>query len=94
MIKTRNQGFHLTFENGWTISVQIGALNYCGDYPDNEMDRNDYTKLDSKPCQRINAEIAYWQNDGPMESFEDGDTVKGWVSPDEIAEWIYKIKNK
>ena len=27
--RTYGQGFQLTFENGWTISVQFGEHNYC-----------------------------------------------------------------
>jgi hypothetical protein len=26
---TENKGFQMTFENGWTISVQFGYGNYC-----------------------------------------------------------------
>jgi hypothetical protein len=26
---TNNKGFQMTFENGWTISVQFGYGNYC-----------------------------------------------------------------
>ena len=26
---TRGTGFQMTFENGWTISVQFGYGNYC-----------------------------------------------------------------
>lgn len=25
----RNNGFHMTFANGWTVSVQSGAPHYC-----------------------------------------------------------------
>lgn len=28
---TRGKGFHITFENGWTISVQFGPGNYIQD---------------------------------------------------------------
>lgn len=82
-------GFHLTFSNGYTMSVQCGKYNYCGNYPENNDEEND-----KKPIIKENAEIAYWKIGEKMQEFEDGDTVKGYVSPDEIAEWIYKIKNK
>lgn len=26
---TGNKGFHITFPNGWTVSVQFGPGNYC-----------------------------------------------------------------
>ena len=92
MIRTRNKGFHLTFSNGYTISVQIGPLNYCEKYPDNEYDFKEGDP-NLKPQNRIDAEIAYWKGDGDLIKFEDGDSVKGWVTPDEIAEWIFIVKN-
>jgi len=27
-----NKGIHLTFPNGWTVSIQFGAGNYCDNY--------------------------------------------------------------
>ena len=29
---TENKGFHMTFANGYTISCQFGASNYCDNY--------------------------------------------------------------
>ena len=29
---TGNRGFHMTFENGYTVSVQFGKGNYCDNY--------------------------------------------------------------
>ena len=29
---TGNRGFHMTFENGYTVSVQFGPGNYCDNY--------------------------------------------------------------
>lgn len=29
---TENKGFHMTFANGYTISCQFGARNYCDNY--------------------------------------------------------------
>ena len=39
---TAGKGFHLTFPNGYTISVQFGPANYCSNYGEpinNESDR-------------------------------------------------------
>jgi hypothetical protein len=27
-----NKGFHVTFQNGWTVSVQWGSMNYCDNF--------------------------------------------------------------
>ena len=78
-----NAGFSMTFKNGWTVSVQFGKGNYC----DNRFD-------DSSKTQSPNAEIAAWDNNtDKWYSFGDN-TVKGWVSPDEVAKFIMKIKRK
>jgi len=75
-----NAGFHMTFKNGWTVSVQFGNGNYCEN-------RN---KNKSK-C--INAEIAAWDANQEWYSFET-DQVKGWCEADEVADFIAMIKAK
>lgn len=90
MIKsTQNKGFSLTFENGITISVQFGTINYCerknnsSPYKSEMLDGQDI--IESK-----NAEIAIWDKDNNWFNFG-SDTVKGWCSSNEVAEWIEKI---
>lgn len=48
---TANKGFHITFANGNTVSVQFGRGNYC----DNS------TNDDPIPCP--NAEVWAWDKD-------------------------------
>ncbi len=85
---TRNKGFHLTFDNGLTISIQIGVGNYCSN-------RSLYKDFDFEQQQSItecnNAEIAIWDKDNIWFKFE-GDTVKGWVKTEEIGIWIDKVR--
>lgn len=85
---TNNKGFSLTFENGFTISVQFGYGNYCdnGHHPDGFgfSKRQEVTM-----CS--NAEIAIWDADGQWYVFYDGDTVMGYCSANDIAEWIDKV---
>jgi len=80
-----NRGFKITFENGWTVSVQIGAGCYCA----NQDFKGDYNT--SKPSP--NAEIAAFRDGGKDRFWHDfdNDTVKGWCKPDEILEFMNKI---
>ena len=57
---TRKHGFHITFENGYTVSVQFGPGNYCDNY-DMEIGRED-----EKAGERgsSNAECAVWKKNG------------------------------
>jgi len=79
-------GFNMAFSNGIRISVQFGEGNYCD---------NRYKTL---PCPTeanitsATAEIAIMPVDdkvGAAEWFNfGGDGVKGWVTTDEVADWI------
>lgn len=86
MFKTNtmtNAGFQMTFENGWTVSVQWGG----GTYSDNHY--TDFrTVIDS-----ANAEVAAWDKFGNWHDFGE-DTVKGWQTPDEVARFIQFIASK
>ena len=85
---TRGTGFQMTFENGWTISVQFGFMNYCGNRgrEDSYQPEGIHNSYD--------AEIAIWDSKGSWYTFEDGDTVKGHCSADEVATWIEFTKNQ
>lgn len=83
---TRNKGFHMTFENGWTVSVQFGAGNYCDNY--------DHSSYSGEVPPSTNAEVAAWDEDGNMLSLENGYEVSGWVSADDVAEFIAMVKGK
>jgi len=72
----RNKGFHMTFENGWTISVQWGRENYCEVVGETE---NNVTAKD--------AEIAAWHVDGTDLLIEDS----GWRDTNYVAKWITKV---
>lgn len=76
---TGKKGFHITFANGWTVSVQFGPGNYCQNY-DREIAQ------DEERCGRdgsYNAEVAAWPRNGAMVSLG-GDTVEGWQKPDDV----------
>lgn len=82
---TRNHGFQLTFENGWTLSVQIGGGNYCDNY-DLVVDWENFygTGKDSPPS--MTAEIALIGDKGLIRL--DDDTVAGYVRLDRVIRLI------
>ena len=51
---TQGKGFHMTFSNGCTISVQFGSGNYCSN-----RDTNFNPSVDHF-CESPDAEIAVW----------------------------------
>jgi len=85
----QNKGFSMTFKNGLTISVQFGTGNYCS--------RRDFiaaivSEKDSDICESDDAEIAIWDSNNTWFNFG-SDTVKGWVSVDEVGDWINRTMN-
>ena len=74
-----SQGFQMTFENGWTVSVQFGRANYA----DNRRGTN----------QSKTAEIAAWDQNDDWCKFEN-DSVKGYCSTDEVVDFMVMIKAK
>lgn len=75
---TRGQGFHVTFENGWTVSVQFGAGNYADNH---RLWSEDEPK---RGWESSCAEVAAWPDDGEMMRFPDGQTVQGWQTPAQV----------
>jgi len=71
--KTTDDGFHMKFKNGWTVSVQWHKDAYSHD-------------------DNTTAEIAAWDKDNNWFVFDrNAETVKGWQTPEEVAEFIKMI---
>jgi hypothetical protein len=98
---TQGRGFHMEFENGWTVSVQFGKYNYCDNQVAHEsLDELFNSSSASQPLPYApearevmtspNAEIAAWDADGNWYDFGN-DTVKGYVTPDEVLEFMNMI---
>ena len=83
---TSNKGFQMTFENGLTISVQWGTMNYC-DRKNNDINEFE-SELKTKNVESSNAEIAIWHQDSDTWFDFGTDQVKGWCSANEVARWI------
>jgi hypothetical protein len=75
---TENKGFTITFENGYTASVQFGVGNYC--------ENRFKDKSEDKSCD---AEVTHWKTD--RGSIQD---VRGWQSPKEVLEYLNMVANR
>lgn len=88
---TDGKGFHITFPNRWTVSVQFGVGNYCDNKNNEAALYKDYRaeclRVAADGCQ--NAEVAAWGPDGDMIQIE-SDTVAGWKDP----AWVLKFMNE
>lgn len=89
---TRRKGFHMTFENGLSISVQWGAGNYCDNHSD-----EDFTF--SKDAKSKTAEVAVFDDRDEFidpQKFMDEDIggdgmVVGYLNADQVAQLIYNV---
>lgn len=79
---TDGKGVHFTFDNGLTLSIQIGR----GNYSDNYDHQYDITAKSPLPPSRT-AELGLWGADGEWFSLDSGD-VKGNVPVSEIIRFI------
>ena len=92
---TARKGFHMTFANGLTASVQWGAENYCDNYFHEDCDFSC-----SKDAQSNTAEVAVWMkgkwldaNDFVPEDCRSCDTVCGYMTPEQVVDFLYAVKN-
>ena len=82
-IATQNKGFRMKFENGFSISVQWGAENYC----EKKSFNTDIDPRKERIWESTSAEIAVFNDEGIV-SIGGDDQVIGWLSPDEVAKVI------
>lgn len=76
---TDGKGVQFTFDNGLTISIQIGAGNYGDNY-----NHGSYEVTRDKPLPpSTRAEIAVWDKDNKWLDFE-SDCVKGYVPVEDV----------
>jgi len=98
MFSATGAGFHITFDNGWTISVQWGPGNY-GDNRMKSLEEENFAEVLSSMESRT-AEIMAWDANDVHWDFSVGSRVgllgqglltKGWVKPDELIGYIQEI---
>lgn len=85
----QGKGFHITFANGYTISVQFGPGNYCDHHGVWEFSEEGFRRCGEEGSRT--AEIAVINPEGNFVRIEPNDSVRGWVSPDEVAAIIAMI---
>lgn len=89
---SRGKGFHITFENGYTISVQFGPGNYCDNYD------MDIPEENAKAGERgsTTAECAVLSPAGNLVELPgEGDTVTNRSRPARVLElmnWAASLK--
>jgi len=82
-----SNGFKMTFENGWTVSVQWSNFNYC--------DNRSWAMANPDVAQKPNcpnAECAVWDTNGDWFKLTTHDDVQGWMTTDEVAELIARVQ--
>jgi len=77
-IESTTSGYHMTFKNGWTVSVQWGK----GSYSSNYMQKSSVTT-----CAEIWAFFGDLRH--PFTT-----NPEGYLSPDEIADYIHEVKGQ
>lgn len=91
MIRTDKGHFWLQFSNGYTISVFNGFGSYSENHFKEEV-RNtpQYVSINSKDCEIA---VSYCGIFCTNRFIETDDSVKGWVTADELADLIKKVKD-
>ncbi len=93
---TGGKGVQMTFANGWTVSVQWGSGNYSDHYSRIARAGESWENVERSVGEEGSkvAEIAAWDANQTWYRFGSGDTVKGYVSADEVAQFIHLIASK
>ena len=100
---TRAKGFHITFQNGYTVSVQFGFGNYCKNQCNLTLDGTELKRPNEMTIESPDAEVAVWRT-GVNGLAVDGefidlpqfgiDQVGGWKSPEEVLEILNWAKEQ
>lgn len=90
MIRTRFGGFQIKFENGYTISIFNGFGSYSENHDKAEILSFKSLSVNSKDCE---VAIIYNGKFCTDKFIETDDDVKGYISADELADLIMKVKN-
>lgn len=100
MLKSTDCGFHITFGNGYTVSVQWGPDNYCSnrglfDHLDDYTER----RLEAGRAGSKNCEVAVWDRNGNFVKTSkwagamanDDDDVVGRMTADQLVHVFSRV---
>lgn len=95
-VSTMRKGFHMTFDNGLTASVQWGAGNYCDNHCPDDMDFS-YKKDASSDTAEIAVFDKYGNFLDPQDFFSyeiggDGE-VAGYLDPDQVVDFLTAVRD-
>ena len=91
---TDGKGFHITFKNGWTASVQFGYGNYCVNKNNYKTSALSQSKDPMQTVVSLDAEIAAWSTRAKWYLFKEDECVKGYVCAEEVLEFLNEISKK
>ena len=82
---TMNKGFHMKFDNGFSVSVQWGSGNYCSN-------RASSVRSGAPVPASTTAEVAAFDPTGNIIPLSEGDGfVMGWMSPDRVLAFMNTV---
>lgn len=85
---TDRKGFHITFENGYTVSVQFGPRSYCANESNEPYDPE--ARVD--PCP--NAEVAAWPLGGGMLPLSEDGSLLYCQTPAQVLALLNDIASR
>lgn len=87
---TDGRGFHMTFANGCTISVQFGP----GNYTDAKLRKLPLEAPRGQFCWEASlAEVAIFLPGGKFYPMNECDNVEGWQTVEDVCKWIEFARN-
>lgn len=101
---TMGRGVHFTFPNGYTVSVQWGAMSYCanGSFDIGKIEKEFNTKAGDSIIVSETAEIAIWNKEGKWVTKDvwemignerPEDDVIGHLTVEEVTDMLYFVRN-
>lgn len=84
---TDGKGFNITFENGWTVSVQFGGGNACSAH---KAEISPEANIQAGAFGCPDAEVAVWGPDGKLIDVE-GQAVAGCQTPADVLRILNKV---
>jgi len=89
-VATENKGFRMKFDNGFSISVQWGTMNYC---EKKNLMAEYKAEMKENYIKSTDAEVAVFDSEGGMLAIGDEDSVIGWLGTDDVAKIITIVQS-